>query len=570
MKTYSPFSLSPTQQQWVEQTLKSLSPREKIGQTQMGRFSVVGETITPEAIAKYLEKYPVGSFFSGGEIIKGAGDSADAIRKDLELCQKFSKIPLLVAGDLENGAGCAVGGLTTFPNPMAMGAAHDEKIAYDYGKYTALEGRAAGFNWTFSPVVDLLENWLNPVVGNRAIGSDPDHVAQTALAIIRGMQDHGLAACAKHFPGDGIDFRDQHLITSINSLSREEWLQRHGGVFQKTITAGVATIMIGHIALPWLEPIAKNARRPRPATVSRHIITELLRGEMGFQGVVVSDALEMAGFTGWAPYRQRIVEAFNAGNDVMLWPGDNYFEVMEQALEDGAVTLERLDESVRRILTMKAALGLCDIDKNGHDVNAPELHGKNLGPELNAEVLELSQKVAQKSITLVRNDAQLLPLNPSKTKRILLHKALNPTNGRRTEATKQLAEELKKRNIELTILENGNCLDLWNLEKKGQRWDAYIIAFDLQIHHAKNTFRPIGEMAEVMWTLQNTDTTQPIVVSFGTPFLLHDMPFLDTLVNAYSPSEKTVKAFVAALFGEIPFGTFSPVDVGGEWLPPSR
>lgn len=565
MKTSFISALLPEQEQWVERTLRSLSLREKIGQTAQERLAMICDG-NEERLRDYLSEYPLGSVFCGGEVIKGEGSNAETNLAWVRRCHQASRVPVLVAGDLEAGAGSAVQGMTTFPHLMALGAADDEGLAYEYGRFTALEGRAAGFTWTFSPVVDLLQNWLNPVVSNRALGDRPGQTSRLASAIIRGMQDHGLSACAKHFPGDGVDFRDQHLVTSINSLSREAWWINHGAVFRAVIEAGVHTIMPGHIALPWFEPIQARSRRPRPATVSRRLLTDLLRHELGFEGVVISDALEMAGFTGWAPYEKRIVEAFNAGNDIMLWPDKRYFEVMERAVEEGVVSIERLDDSVRRILRMKARLGL-HLMQDDKDSKALSLTQGKVPVEIRTQAVCLSEGIALRSITLVRNQDQLLPLDRKTTRHVLLHFAVNPTSDRRTGAEKELVEQLKARQIELTILENGNCLDIWNLEKQGQRWDAYLVVFDLPIHHAKNTVRPIGSMGEVMWTLQNTDTIKPIVISLGTPFLLWDMPFLGTMVNAYSPSKGSIHALVRALFGEAPFTENSPVQCGGDWVP---
>jgi beta-N-acetylhexosaminidase len=218
-------TLSETEKQWVDKTLDSLTLREKIGQTvqEICHEDFCGDK---ESAREYFASYPLGSLYTGGEIIKGAGSSPDVIRSSVEMCQQASKLPLLIAGDLEYGVGSAVKGLTQFPVSLALGATDDEQLAHDYGRYTAQEGRSVGFNWTFSPVVDLLQNWLNPIVSNRSLGDDPKAVARMAGAIIRGLQEHGMAACAKHFPGDGVDFRDQHLVTSINSLPEDQWPSR--------------------------------------------------------------------------------------------------------------------------------------------------------------------------------------------------------------------------------------------------------------------------------------------------------------------------------------------------------
>jgi beta-N-acetylhexosaminidase len=555
--------LTATQKEWVDRTLASLTLREKIGQTAQERLGPF-ENEQTDSIERYFSQIPLGSVFCGGEIIKGAGASLKAIREGVESCQKASNIPLLVAGDLENGAGAAIKGMTMLPHTMALGAANDEALAHQYGQCIATGGRVAGFNWTFAPVVDLLQNWLNPVLSNRCLGDRPGPVGRLASAIIRGIQENGMAACAKHFPGDGVDFRDQHLITSVNSLSEKEWWENHGRVFSEVISAGVHTVMAGHIALPWLDPKEAKERRFRPATTARRILIGLLRERMGFSGVIVSDALEMAGFTGWAPYEERIIQAFNAGIDIMLWPSAKYLPVMERALNDGRVSIERLDESVRRILSLKATIGLCGrerMDTHSEEVEVAK-SDTDTNPDENCRTTAC--EVAKRSITLVRNDALLLPLDPSKARRILLHIAVNPLSGSR-DCLDAFAERLRARGISLDILENGNCLDVWNLEATGKRWDAYLVLFSLQVHQIKNAVRPVGPMAEVMWTLQNVETIRPIVVSLATPYLLNEMPFLDTLVNCYSTCEATIDALDKAIFGEAPFSIHSPVDIGGQW-----
>lgn len=554
--------LTDSQQQWVNKTLSSLTLREKIGQT-IQEICSEDFCSNADAAREHFGRYPYGSLFTGGEIIKGAGSSAAIFHKSIGICQQASKIPLLVAGDLEHGVGAAVKDMTRFPVALSLGATDDEQLAYDYGRYTALEGHSAGFNWTFSPVVDLLQNWLNPIVSNRSMGDNPKAVTRMASAISRGLQEHGMAACAKHFPGDGVDFRDQHLVTSINSLSEAQWWEQHGAVFQSMIDAGVHTIMAGHIALPWFEPMEPGQKRPRPATVSKRLLTDLLRGVMGFDGVVVSDALIMGGYTGWAGEEERLIESFNAGVDVMLWPGKPYFELIERAIASGKVSMQRLDESVRRVLTLKVKLGLIEA-LNPAGQSKPDV----LAPEIRTQAKELSRKVAEKGLTLVRNRENVLPLDLKKVKRVLVHKAVPAEVDPAAFAhLKYFTDLLESRGLELTILENGNCLDIQKREQQGERWDAYLVIYSLQNHQMKNTVRPTGKMGEVMWMQQNTNTLQPITISLNTPFLLNDMPFLETLVNAYGTSTETMDALNKALFGEIDFSRYSPVKIEEEtWV----
>ncbi|MHA6533113.1 glycoside hydrolase family 3 protein [Paenibacillus sp. BAC0078] len=552
--------LTLEEQDWVERTLASMSLREKIGQTMQdhaGRLPFKGND--EAALEAYLQKYPVGSFFIGGEVIQKAAGKAEEYRDFTRLLQKLSKYPLLFSGDLEFGAGSAVKSLTAFPPLLALAAADDEALAYEYGKFTALEGRAAGFTWALAPGTDLLLNWMNPVITTRCLGDDAQRAARLASAVMRGMQEHGLAACAKHFPGDGVDYRDQHIVTTVNSLSEEEWFATYGQVSQQMIDQGVMSYMTGHIALPWLEGDTSE-KKPVPATVSERITTELLRERMGFQGVVLSDALDMGGFLAWGDYEKRMVDCFNCGTDVLLWPGVEYFEVMEKAIAEGAVSMERLDASVCRILELKAGLGLHGIDIEGRDLQAVPLLNDKLPPKLDMEARELSRTLAERCITLVRNRGELLPLNPQTTRRVLVILLNKVTEGRKYERMNVFVDLLRARGLEVDILDEFeplNTLRKWELS--GVRWDAAFAPFFLPLHGMMNTARPVGEAAKAIWAMQQAETIRPIGVSFATPYLLQDMPFLDALVNAYSLHEETVELTVKALFGEIPFQGVSPV-----------
>ncbi|WP_342563881.1 glycoside hydrolase family 3 N-terminal domain-containing protein [Paenibacillus sp. FSL R7-0345] len=558
--------LTKDAQAWVERTLQSMSVREKIGQTMQDHAGRLPFKATDEEeVRAYLEKYPVGSFFIGGEVIQKAAGKAGEYREWVELLQRISKYPLLFSGDLEFGAGSAVKSLTAFPPLLALAAADDEALAYEYGKYTAIEGRAAGFTWALAPGTDLLLNWMNPVITTRCLGDDPGRVLRLSSAVVQGMQDHGIAACAKHFPGDGVDYRDQHIITTINSLPEEEWWSAYGKISQHLIDQGLMSYMTGHIALHWLEGTAVKGGKPVPATVSQRITAGLLRGRMGFGGVVLSDALDMGGFLAWGDYEQRIADCFNCGTDVLLWPGVRYFDTMELALSRGTVSMERLDSSVRRILEMKAELGLQHMDEQGRDPHAAPLLMDQLLPDLNLRARELSRQLAAKCITLVRNRAGLLPLNPEKTRKVLVIMLNKVTQGRVFERMGLFVELLKSRGLQVDILDEFeplNTLQKW--EQSGIRWDAAFVPYFMPLHGMMNSARPVGEAAKAIWALQHAETISPIGISFATPFLLKDMPFLDTLVNAYSLHEDTVEFTVKALFGEALFQGHSPVEADPE------
>lgn len=533
--------------------ITSLSLREKIGQTCQIHGGDLGQ-IPQKALPTFFEKNPMGSIFLGSEIIGSDSEDAGELQELIAECQAASRIPLSIAGDLENGAGGALKGMSVFPNLLALGAMGDPSAAYDYGRWTATEACRVGFNWTFAPVADLSLNWLNPIVSTRTLGDSAERVAGLVGALIRGFQDHGLSATAKHFPGDGVDFRDQHLCVSVNRFSENEWQRTFGRVYASCFAAGVHAVMAGHIALPWIEEGTGTGRAPLPATTSPRILNKLLRERMGYDGVVVSDALIMAGFRGRSTSRKDlIVEAFNAGIDVMLWPGPDYLDFMERAVESGRVSEERLNESVRRIFAMKAP------QRPSVSIPATQLCHPDSG------AAAFARTVAEGSLTLVENRCGLLPLNPSKIRRIQILLATPKVEG----APKRfgvLLDALAARGIETDLHINGNCLDLRHKERSGERFDALLALFELSTHGLKNTMRPTGEMAECMWSIQGLETLQPIIISFGSPYLLHDMPWADTLINAYSLSPFVLEALDKALFGEASFPGKSPVETGGAWV----
>lgn len=538
-----------------------LSLREKIGQTCQIHGKDVNE-IEGGRLQAFFSEYPVGSIFLGSEIISSKSEGAGQLQKLIADCQTASRIPLSIAGDLENGSGGAIQGMTAFPNLLALGAVNDPAAAYEYGRWTAMEATRVGFNWNFGPVVDLSLNWLNPVVSIRSLGQSQERVAELAAALIRGSQEHGLSATAKHFPGDGIDFRDQHLCVTINSLSEDKWQESFGHVYKVCFGAGVHAVMAGHIALPWMDPRTGTGRAPLPATASRHILDGLLREKLGYKGVVVSDALIMAGFRGRASlHEDLIIEAFNAGIDVMLWPGSGYFELMERAIERGRISMDRLDQSVKRIWEMKAHQGLFTKDVEGRQKDAAITVSTAKPLE---ETEDFAEALAERSLTLVENRRGILPLNPAKIKRVQILLATPKEQGAEKRMS-PLLKGMKARGMEVDFHVNGNCLDLRGKEAAGERYDALIAVFELSTHGLKNTMRPTGAMAECMWTIQGLETMNPIVVSLGSPYLLYDMPWAETYLNTYSPNSYTLRALERALFGEISFEGVSPVRLEDPW-----
>ncbi len=513
--------------------LSALSLRQKAQQTAVLRIRK--DQFVPDQ---------VGAAFFFGEIITEASDiGLENGRKLLARYEENADIPLLVTSDFENGCGSMLRGLTILPYMMSLGAANDAQLAYDYGKATALEARSVGANWTFSPVSDLNVNPRNPLVNVRGLTDDPSLACRLLPEIVRGMQDHGLAACAKHFPGDGVDWRDQHIVTTVNSLTMAEWKQQHGRVFQALIDAGVYSIMAGHISLPAYQRERVDGMC-LPATLSHELICGLLKGEMGFEGVVVTDAMDMGGFNGWYPSQhQTEIEAFKAGNDMLLWPTPQYVDNLVAAVESGEVPMARLDDAVNRILTMKEKLGLF----SGPSLRLPTAEEKSF-------VRGVARRTADASLTLLRDDMRLFPLSPVTRRRI----AVIPVTHHQPalEESALLCRLLSRRGFDVCEYPEGIT-------------DAQTQSHDLIIYALfSRPFRPIGfldfmgsEAVKVQRALQCA-REKTLVVSFGSPYFAEQyFERALTVVNAYSMLSPSVEAFVRAAVGEGEFTRFSPVHI---------
>ncbi len=489
----------------------------------------------------------VGGIFVGAQIITSAEDSVEFVKKLVASYQAKTDIPLLVASDFENGCGSMIKGLTTLPYLMGLGATNSEELAYNYGKVTALEALSVGANWSFSPVSDININSRNPLINVRGVSDDTGIAIPLLKNVVMGMQENGLAACAKHFPGDGVDWRDQHIVTTCNSLEFDKWKEFSGSVFSELIASGVYSIMAGHITLPDYQQEKFNEKYYLPATLSRELITKLLKTEMGFNGVVISDALDMGGFAGWYKTRERAeIECFKAGCDMLLWPSPKYIDNLVEAVENGYIVETRLNDAVNRIIEMKEKLGILNSPNIPHNLSISE---KNL-------VAKTQKDTSEKSVTLLRDTNKVLPILPSVGKKVLLipvthyKPALNEALN--------LKKELEARGFEVAYHEELMSDD--ELKEFVEQADFNIYAL------FSRSFRPVGPIDfnsdEAMKIARciNYGKEKTIIVSFGSPYFINQyFERADIYINAYSMLEPSVKAFVRALVGEIPFNDFSPV-----------
>ena len=394
-----PFLLNDEQVAWVESTRASLSIREKIGQL----FVVMGGDYSAETLKNMVEEGCIGG------ILFRPVKTGEEIRADFAPLDKVAKIPLLKAANLEEGGSGGMSDGTLYGWPLLTAASDDVEEATKFGKVCGEEGRSIGINITYSPVCDLDINFRNPITNVRTFGSDLERVKAMTKAYTDAVQATGMAACAKHYPGDGVDFRDQHLHPSYNTLKANEWYESYGTVYQNLIDNGLMSVMVGHIGQPYVamdvNPDLSFEEAMMPATLSETLLKKVLREKLGFNGLITTDATIMAGFTQVMPRRQSLPKSIMSGCDMLVFNTDFEvdYQILCDAYEAGELTEERLDEAVTRILALKARV--CT----------------DVLPEVTVPGALWHRETADKAITLVKNtQPDKLPMTPDRYPRIKL------------------------------------------------------------------------------------------------------------------------------------------------------
>ena len=552
-----PFNLSDADSAWVDRTLNAMDLRAKVGQL----FCPIG-TSMDEVWMKAL----LADIQPGGILFRPKAGAV--IRKANQYLQKHSPIPLLIASNLESGGtGIATDG-TLFGSQLQVAATGDTKNAYRLGLVSGREAKATGINWTFSPVVDLDLNFRNPVTNVRTYGSDPDTVIGMAKAYMQAMHECGIAVSVKHFPGDGVDERDQHLLTSVNGLSVEEWDATYGCVYREMIDSGAQTVMVAHILLPaWqrlMRPDLKDADL-LPASLAPELMTGLLREKLGFNGVIVSDATTMTGFAMAMKREDAVPACMAAGCDMFLFNVgiESDFEYMLKGIERGILSLERVDEAVTRILALKASLKL-HIAKE-EDILIPDEGALNiLG---SPEHASWARDCAEKAITLVKDTQNLLPLGVEKHRRILLH-VLGDTDSPVTHSCggssgQQFRTLLEAKGFQVEIFDMVS-FDPQELQRSPV---DQVALYDLVIYYAnlvsasyQTVVRPNWITPYGMRTPKFIQEKPTLFISVSSPYHLQDVPRIQTFINAYTPSDFVLEALVEKLVGNSSFEGTSPVD----------
>lgn len=551
-----PFELTDDQVEWVEATIEGMTLEEKLGQLFL--------PMAVEAPEDVLAKYDRMGLRPGGVLLRSG--TAAQTREKIAAFQRHAKIPMLIAGDLDRGSFNMISDGTQYGHEMLLAASGDPQMAYRGGKIMGEECRAVGANWNFGPVVDIDFNPFNPMTNVRSFGSDPEKVRDFALASCRGMRAGGILPCAKHFPGDGVDGRDQHFLSSVNSLSVEEWDRTYGRVYQALIDDGLETIMTVHIMQPaYTKHFSPDTRDEDilPGSLSEELNIRLLREKMGFNGLLITDASSMAGFTDVLPRSTAVPTAIAHGADIFLFTRDleEDFDSMKAGYEQGILTEERLQEALERILGMKAKLRLPEKQKAGTLVPPESALEVFRRPESAA----FAKEAADRGITLVKDTQHLLPLTPEKHRRLFVIPVKVEPNYHNPEGgyEHRFVKDLEDRGFEVHLYD-ASPEDMYTIGKSPirefkKRYDAIIYFMNVASSNSDSAVRISWPGTRVTITMMIHDVPT-MMVSVDNPYHLMDAPRIPTYVNAYNSSDLVVDTLVEKLTGESPFRGVSPMD----------
>ena len=548
-----PFYLNDEDIKWVEKTFKSMSIEEKIGQL----FFPIGYSSDPNYL-KYamLNKYPGGMLFRTGK--------KQEMAETYAYLQKESRIPMFTAANLEAGGdGIAEEG-TSFGKQMQIAATNNPDNAYLLGKVCAREGKAVGCNYAFAPVVDIDLNYHNPITNVRTYGSNPSKVIEYAREYIKACNEEGVLTSIKHFPGDGVDECDQHILTSVNSLSKEKWDESYGKVYKTLIDEGVKTVMVGHIALPCYQ---SEDNRLLPASLSSELINGLLREKLGFNGMVITDATPMVGFCSAMARKDAVPAAINAGCDMFLFNKDydEDYQFMMDAYKEGVLKPERLEEAVKRILACKASQKL-HLQNNVPDLDKLDVVGCD-------EHKNWARKCADEAITLVKDSQNLLPISSLKTKKVLYEILGDSNSNKRIEET--FVKKMQEYGYEMIPYQKeefdfNKPLPFDSVKTFKEKYDLVIYIGNIENASNKTTNRInwytlFGLGNNMPWFVKEVPT---MFISLQNPYHLLDVPMIQTYINCYSNHSEIVECAVDKINGKGSFKGVSPIDpfCGKEYL----
>jgi beta-N-acetylhexosaminidase len=558
---------------WAEKTLHKLTVEEKVGQVFMiwCRASFLNVE-SPEYLQwrEDMQKYHVGSFamtvhVDGPFLLRSEPYEAAEL---LNRMQHDSKLPLLFAADFERGVATRLMGTTNFPHAMAFGADGNVGDAETFGRITAQEARAVGVHWNFFPDADVNSNPVNPIINTRSFGEDPKQVGDLVTAYIKGAHEAGMLTTVKHFPGHGDTATDSHLGVASVNVDRAHLDSIELPPFRQAISAGVDSVMVAHVTVPALDSDPNHV-----ATISPAVVSDLLEKQLGFKGLIVTDALDMAGLTNLFAndIGRAAVEAFKAGNDLLLIPADlgASYRAMVKAVESGEISKQRLDHSVLKILKIKGALGLND----SRTVNLSAIATAVGKPEN----IAFGQQVANSAITLVRDNGKVLPLKskgtiqgalPYTTKEETHNQVLAVlfSDDMRTESGRAFGREFRARIPDARVIyvdprvAGDMSAEVLQAVDEAQTVVAavYVIPTAGKIGNSVAMADATGALLQ---QLLDHAADKTAVVAMGNPYLASDFPKIENYMCTFSNATVSEVAAIKALFGEIPIRGHLPVTI---------
>lgn len=540
-------TLGPSEMKWVKKTLSRMTLEEKIGQMVACRYS--GHFVNKNSDYYQNLKSLVEEQKIGGLIIFGGEVYETAILTNF--FQELADTPLLIASDFERGAGNQIDGATLFPPLMSLGAADSEDLAYMMGKITALEGRALGIHMTYAPVVDVNINPDNPIINTRSIGEDPELVGRIGQAFIKGCQDFGLIATAKHFPGHGDTDLDSHSVLPNIDADRERLDAVELLPFKRAIEAGVQAIMVAHLRVPSLDPTPDL-----PATLSGPILTDLLRKEMGFRGLIVTDAMGMGGVTTLYTPEEAAIRAVKAGVDMLLLPPtpEEVIHALIQTVRSREISESRIDVSVKKILEAKARLGL--YRKRFVEVGTL---ARSIGQQA---YLDQAEKTFEASMSLVKNEGEAVPLSGGFQKIAVFSLSSDPGGYFAGQTFVREVKRRSPRSVEFYAEPTTGEEFFSEAIQKAKEADAVVIGLFSRLRAGKGS---VGlERRHIQLIQELAKGPHPVVViSFGSPYFLRHFPEAEAYLCAYRYADEAQRAAVKALFGEIDITGKLPVSIPG-------
>ncbi|CAN7689663.1 glycoside hydrolase family 3 protein [Rhizobium sp. LjRoot258] len=540
----APFNLDDAAIAWVRDVYASLNLDDKVGQL----FTLIMIGADEEEFKR------VGALRPGG-ITRFFTPDLDFERRVISNLVANSKVPPIISADLEGSRHSFPFG-TPVLGQLGLAAVDDIEATERSSEILAREGRAMGVRWSFTPVIDINAAFRSPIVGTRSYGSDVDRIERHAVAHVRGLQRNGVAATAKHWPGEGYDDRDQHLVTTTNPLSLEEWKETFGRLYKKLISEGVLAVMSAHISLPaYIRSKMPDAGLEafRPASVSRWLNVDLLRDELGFNGIIISDATPMGGLSAWGHHLDTMPDIIANGCDMILFsdaPKEDMAAV-KAAVEGGRIAPERLEEAVLRVLALKAHLKLfqpSDVLPDAAEARHLLAHPKSVAA---------SKEYIGRSPTLVKDVNSIFPLDPAKTKRILLVDGgiIHPLIPQPLKFV--LPDLLAKEGFEVTI-------DRADIVPTPENFDLVMYALgDESLLVRGRIFVDWHRMGGggLFKAMYRPWTNIPsVMISFGHPYHLYDAPRVPAYINAYSTMDSVQEAVVDCMLGRKPFLGTNPVD----------